>query len=384
MNNIAEACARRAGAILELTRALALIESPSHDAAALERCAGRLSEELTRSGATVTRPRPGGATAGHVHAAWPGASSRVLLLGHFDTVYPLGQITRQPVETRDGRLFGPGVFDMKAGLSIAINAAWVMMESMPASARPAVTLLATSDEEVGSGSSRELIENVARDHDAVLVLEPALASGAVKTARKGVGEFELIVHGVAAHAGVEPGAGASAIHELARLILEVRGLADPSRGLTVNVGVVEGGTRPNVIAEHARALVDVRISKLEDGPRIEEAFRSLRAHDSRVSMTVTGGVNRPPMERSQGVARLFDLAHDVAAEQGWDLLEGSTGGGSDGNFTAALGVPTLDGLGAVGDGAHAIHEHVVIKELPVRTALVAGLLVRLGDNSWSK
>jgi len=304
----------------------------------------------------------------------------VLILGHFDTVYPVGQLLRQPLEIRDGRLYGPGVYDMKAGLAIAIGAIQALTASIPLDRRPGITMLATADEEVGSATSRALIEEIARESSAVLVLEPALASGAVKTARKGVGEFEIAVTGVPAHAGVDPFAGASAIHELARLVGVVRALADPSRGLTVNVGTIEGGTRPNVVAEHARARVDVRLAHMQDGERIQQAMAALGAEDSRTRVVVTGGINRPPMERTAGVARLFDMARSVAAEQGWTLEEGMTGGGSDGNFTAALGVPTLDGLGAVGDGAHAQHEHVVIKELGPRAALVAGLLERLGDN----
>ena len=265
---------------------------------------------------------------------------------------------------------------------IAATAMRVVTAVADRGARPAVTLLATCDEEVGSQTSRALIEQLARESAAVLVFEPALPGpgGGVKTSRKGVGEFEIVATGVAAHAGVDPGAGASAVHEMARQIAAVQALGDPAAGLTVNVGIVEGGTRSNVVAEHARAVVDVRVSRMEDAARIDKSMRALRAHDPRVSLAVTGGVNRPPMERGPGVARLCAIAQDVAREQGWDLTEGGTGGGSDGNFSAALGVPTLDGLGPVGDGAHALHEHVVIKDLEPRVALAAGLLLRLWDN----
>ena len=365
-----------------MVRDLAAIESPSGDVAALERCATRLVESLERAGGAVTRPRYSADAGAHIQADWPGNGSHVLILGHFDTVYPLGQLQRQPVEVRDGRLFGPGVYDMKAGLAMAVCAIDAVTSTVSVDRRPAITMLATADEEVGSGTSRALIETLARQSSAVLVLEPALASGAVKTARKGVGDFEIAVQGVSAHAGVDPSAGASAIHELATLVGALRGLSDPSRGLTVNVGTIEGGTRPNVVAEHARARVDVRIAHAGDADRIRQAIEGLRAEDSRARVVVTGGINRPPMERTAGVARLFELARSVAQEQGWALEEGSTGGGSDGNFTAALGVPTLDGLGAVGGGAHAQHEHIVIKELARRAALVAGLIERLGDNGW--
>jgi glutamate carboxypeptidase len=382
VSTVAAECERRRDEILGLVRDLAAIESPSGDVAALDRCAARLVASLERAGAAVTRPRYSASTAAHVQADWPGNGSRVLVLGHFDTVYPLGQLQRQPVEVRDGRLFGPGVYDMKAGLAIAVCAIEAVMSTVSIDRRPAITMFATADEEVGSETSRALIENLAKQSSAVLVLEPALASGAVKTARKGVGDFEIAVHGVPAHAGVDPSAGASAIHELATLVGALRALSDPSRGLTVNIGTIEGGTRPNVVAERARARVDVRIAHAEDAEHIRQAIAGLRAEDPRARVVVTGGINRPPMERTAGVARLFELARTVARDQGWTLEEGSTGGGSDGNFTAALGVPTLDGLGAVGDGAHAQHEHIVINELTPRAALVAGLIERLGDNGW--
>jgi glutamate carboxypeptidase len=211
----------------------------------------------------------------------------------------------------------------------------------------------------------------------VLVLEPSLPGGALKTSRKGCGEFELTVHGVAAHAGLDPGRGASAIHELASQIAAVERLQDLPRGISVNVGVVTGGTRPNVVAEEARAVIDVRVPTAADGQRIEAAIRALQPARPGTRLSIRGGFERPPLERTAGVARLFDLARDVSRALGRDLTEGATGGGSDGNFTAALGVPTLDGLGPVGDGAHAQHEHVVMSELPWRAALVAALLNRI-------
>jgi glutamate carboxypeptidase len=379
VTSLLSACERDRTCLLDQIRELVMHESPSLDRAALDACARVLVRHLEEAGARVER-RQVGETAAHIIASWPGDGKRVLLLGHFDTVWPCGQILQQPLEERDGRLVGPGIFDMKAGLAIGAAAMRVVTSHVAASRRPEVTLLATSDEETGSTTSRALIEQFARESAAVLVLEPALAGGGLKTSRKGVGEFEITAAGVSSHAGVDPGAGASAVHEIARQVVAVQALADPARGLTVNVGVIEGGTRPNVVAEHARALVDVRISRLEDAERVEAAFRSLLSHDPRVALSVVGGVNRPPMERGPGVARLYALAQDVARGLGREVAEGGTGGGSDGNFSAALGVPTLDGLGAIGDGAHARHEHVVIKELAPRAALVAGLLVRLGHN----
>lgn len=372
MSDIQRSCLADAAWIVETIRDLVGAESPSTDRRALDACAERVVARCRESGASVTRV-PGGTTADHVLAEWPGDGAPVLILGHFDTVWPVGQIARMPIREEDGRLYGPGTLDMKAGLAIGLTA----MRALTKGRRPHVRLLATTDEEVGSASSRSTIERLAQESSAVLVLEPALPGGAVKTARKGVGEFEVVTHGVSAHAGVDPGAGASAIRELMRQIAVIDGWNDPARGVTVNVGVVEGGTRSNVVPERARAVVDVRVTKMADAAGIEAAFGGIKPIDGRVRIDVRGAVNRPPMERSQGVVRLFELAREVARSQGFELAEGATGGASDGNFTAALGVPTLDGLGATGDGPHAIHEHVIIKDLPVRAALVAGLLARL-------
>lgn len=369
-------CQRERRWLIDLITELVACESPSTDRDALDRCAAIWAARVSEAGGEVSRV---GAetTADHVLARWPGDGPPVLLIGHFDTVWPLGQLARMPVREADGRLYGPGVFDMKAGLAIGLLAIRALIETRDGGRRPQVTFLATSDEEVGSAASRVAIESLARTSSAVLVLEPGLAGGAVKTARKGVGEFEVIVQGIAAHAGVDPGAGASAIHELARQILVVEGFNDPDRGISVNVGVVQGGTRSNVVAESATAKVDVRVSRMSDAAELETRLRHLTAHHPRVRLDVRGGINRPPMERTAGVAALFHTASDVAREMGIELREGMTGGASDGNFTAALGVPTLDGLGATGDGAHALHEHVIVEELPIRAALVAGLLARI-------
>ena len=361
--------------MIDTLRHLVSIESPSTDKAAADQCGGALSALLERHGGRVTRlPRP--STGDHVLAEFGCGRRQVLLLGHFDTVWPLGQLGQMPIVVDGERFHGPGALDMKAGIVIAILAARALTELDLVDGTRTVLLL-TSDEETGSHSSRDAIEDEARRSDAVLVLEPGLADGSVKTGRKGVGEFTIDVDGVAAHAGVDPGSGASAIHEAARQVLVLDGLRAPERGLSVNVGVMEGGTRSNVIAAHARLDVDVRISSMDDAARIEHAIRQLRPVDDRTAIRVTGGINRPPMERTPRVAWLFELAKEVASGLGVALTEGSTGGASDGNFTAALGVPTLDGLGGVGDGAHALHEHVLIESLPTRAALVAGLVQRL-------
>jgi glutamate carboxypeptidase len=379
MNTWLAACDRDRAWLIDLIRALVECESPSTDRVALDACAAIVALRADAEGAAVERMAAGSAAADHVLARWPGDGPPVLVLGHCDTVWPVGQIARMPVHETGGRLYGPGIFDMKAGLGIGLLAIRTLVGQRPVARRPRVTLLVTTDEEVGSGSSRRLIERLALESSAVLVLEPALAGGAVKTARKGVGEFEVELTGVSSHAGVDPGGGASAISELARVIARIEALADHARGVFINVGVVEGGTRPNVVAEYASARVDVRVSRLGDLAVIEAAFAALRSVDPRVALRVSGGMNRPPMERSAGVERLYELARGVARELGRELGEGATGGGSDGNFTAALGVPTLDGLGATGDGAHALHEHVIVNDLPWRSALLAAVMARLSD-----
>lgn len=375
MDALLDFCRAATPWMIDTLRHLVSVESPTTDKAAADRCGDALATLLEQAGARVTRlPRP--AAGDHILAELGRGSRQVLLLGHFDTVWPVGQLARMPIRIDGRRFFGPGTFDMKAGLVVALLAVKAVAE-LDLLSETRVVLLLTSDEETGSHSSRDAIEEEARHSDAVLVLEPAMADGSVKTGRKGVGEFTLDVEGVASHAGVDPAGGASAVHELARQILSLDALRAPERGLSINVGVIEGGTRSNVIAAHARAQVDVRVTSMVDAARVERAIRALHPVDPRTAVRVSGGMNRPPLERSAGVAWLFEMARDVAAGLGVHLTEGSTGGASDGNFTAALGVPTLDGLGAVGDGAHALHEHVEIESLPIRAAILAGLIQRL-------
>jgi glutamate carboxypeptidase len=299
-----------------------------------------------------------------------------LLLGHFDTVWDVGQLERMPLRRDGDRLCGPGVFDMKAGISLGMLATRAIQEVAP-SADARIVMLWTTDEETGSATSRALVETEAGRSDAVLVLEPALPGGALKTSRKGCGEYEVSVHGIPAHAGVDPTKGVSAIRELARQVLAIEALQDLERGVSLNVGTIAGGSRVNVVAEHARARVDARAPTKADADRIDAAMQRLTPHLSGTRLTVSGGFGRPPMERTDGVARLFEIARESGRELGIDVGEGSTGGGSDGNFCAALGVPTLDGLGALGDGAHALHEHVLVPELVPRAALIAAILAKL-------
>lgn len=358
--------------LLETIEALVSLESPTGDKAAVDRCGGELATRLRAMGGRVQR-LPRDSAGDHLLSEFGCGATQVLLLGHFDTVWPVGDL---PLARDGDRLSGAGVFDMKAGIGIGMLATRALLEAGPVLDKRVVMLL-TTDEETGSRTSREAIEDEARRSEAVLVLEPSLPGGAVKTSRKGCGNFEIVARGVAAHAGIDPGKGASAIHEIARQIVDLQRLNDAARGVCVNVGTIAGGTRPNVIAESASARVDVRAPTRADAQRIEAALRGLAPHGPRVTLNVRGGFDRPPLERTEQVACLYRLAREVAAELGRPLGEGGSGGGSDGNFTAALGVPTLDGLGAVGDGAHARHEHVLVSELAWRAALVAGLIARI-------
>jgi glutamate carboxypeptidase len=359
---------------LELIETLARAESPSEDRAGLNRCGSLLANAFAGLGARVERV-PAAPAGDHVLAQFGSGEPRTLILGHFDTVWPMGTLATMPVARVEGRLHGPGVYDMKAGLGIGLLALRALIEGSALTGT--VVFLCTTDEEVGSHTSRALIEDEARRAQAVLVLEPSLAGGNLKTSRKGVGEFRIDLTGIESHAGLDPASGASAVRELARQVLALETLANPAAGTTINVGVVGGGTRSNVVAGSAHGLIDVRVTSMAEASRIEAALRSLAPLDPRVTLRVTGSVARPPLERSPGVLDLYRQAQHVAERLGWTIGEGAAGGASDGNFTAALGVPTLDGLGAIGDGAHARHEHVVIDTLPARSALVAGLVARL-------
>ena len=298
----------------------------------------------------------------------------VLLLGHYDTVYPLGTLAGMPCRIENGRLFGPGVLDMKSGIALMLHAIEALQEWHRELPRP-VTVFLVSDEEIGSHSSRTITEGLAKQSAGVLVLEPAAGlRGAVKTARKGVGEYTLRVKGVAAHAGLDPGKGHSAILELAQQIAKISKLNNLLQGLSVNPGVIRGGTRTNVVAAEASVEIDVRIRSAKQAAGMDRKLCSLKPFDKRCRLEMSGGINRLPMERTAGVAALYKKAREIAGDVGWKLEEAAVGGGSDGNFTAGMGIPTLDGLGGVGDGAHAMHEFVVISELPRRALLLAGLI----------
>ena len=362
-----------------LVRQLVECESPSDNPAAVNRLVELVSDTVAPMARVKTHP--GGTFGRHLvcEVQLPGRqkNGQILALGHADTVWPLGTLRTMPFRAEGGRLWGPGVLDMKAGIAFFIFAARALRElQIPALSK--VLLQLNSDEEVGSGSSRPLTEKNAAASHAVLVLEPGTGlEGKLKTARKGVGDFTIVVRGKAAHAGVDFSSGASAVLELVRQIDHIAGFTHPARGITVNPGTIAGGTRSNVVAAEARAEVDIRVLKLKDAAGLEEKFRALRPFDERCSIAVSGGLNRPPMERSAGVVKLFHMARTLARELGVEVQESLSGGGSDGNFTAALGVPTLDGLGGVGEGAHAPNESILVDRMADRAALIAKLVATL-------
>jgi len=365
----------RQGTLVQAIREFVEIESPSDNKAAADRMSAHLAQKFSLLGG-----KP------HLHRAeefgdnlqidFAGAANTkpVLLLGHFDTVYPLGTLASMPCQMEGGRLHGPGVLDMKAGIALMLFAIEALQSWHGQLPRP-VTVFLVSDEEVGSSSSRKITENLARQSAAVLVLEPSAGlHGAVKTARKGVGEYTLTVKGVAAHAGLDPGKGHSAILELARQIAVISKFSDLRNGISVNPGVIRGGTRTNVIAAEAAVEIDARIKSAKQAAGLDRKLRALRPFDKYCKLSIEGGINRLPMERNQGVVALYKKAQAIAKQIDWKLEEAAVGGGSDGNFTAGIGIPTLDGLGGVGDGAHAAHEHIIVSELPRRALLLAGMI----------
>ena len=364
-------------AMLATLRRFVLSESPSLEKAAADRCCRIVAAEWRKAGVRVQRISQKH-RGDHLRMEWsPSGAIRthgqLLVLGHYDTVYATGTLARMPFRIANGKVYGPGTFDMKAGIVQALSALAALQECRTP-VRKRIVFLWTSDEEIGSDSSRKLIESEARRSDAVFVLEPSLGPGGMlKTARKGVGEAEIIVHGRASHAGLAPHEGVNAVHELAQQIARIQEWNDLRRGISVNADVVEGGTRVNVIAERARAVIDLRALTIADMRQLEKRLRALKPITRGARLEISGGFNRAPMERKVS-AGLFASAKAMAAAMNLRIEDCVAGGGSDGNLTAALGVPTLDGLGAVGDGAHSTHEHVLIKTMPQRAALLAALL----------
>jgi glutamate carboxypeptidase len=365
--------------MLAVLRTFVLAESPSLEKSPADRCCAIVAAEWRKHGARVERLAQKHC-GDHLRIIWhlqqkSRSTGQLLVLGHYDTVYSTGTLAKMPFRLSAGKAYGPGTFDMKAGIVQALFALDALRQAQTPLCKR-IVFLWTSDEEIGSESSRKLIETEARRSDAVFVLEPSLGPrGLLKTARKGVGEAEIIVHGRASHAGLAPQEGVNAVHELARQIARLEQWNDSRRGISVNADVIEGGTRVNVIAERARAVVDLRALRIADMSRIEKRLLALRPLTRGARLEIRGGFNRAPMERKVSAA-LFSRAKSLAAQMGLSIGECIAGGGSDGNLTAALGVPTLDGLGAVGDGAHSAHEHVLVRTMPERAALLAALLVK--------
>jgi len=362
--------------MLATLRKFVLAESPSLEKAPADHCCGIVATEWGKRSVHVERvsQKDRGDHLRITRTPEPARSSgQLLVLGHYDTVYASGALATIPYRVSGGKAYGPGTFDMKAGIVQALFALDALQQGKVALPKR-IVFLWTSDEEIGSASSRKLIESEARRSDAVLVLEPSFGPrGLLKTSRKGVGEAEIIVHGRASHAGLAPEEGVNAVHELARQITRVQEWNDARRGISINADIIEGGTRTNVIAERARAVLDLRALRISDMRRLEQRLHSLRPGVPGARLEIRGGFNRAPMERKVSAA-LFARANSLAAQMGLRLGECTAGGGSDGNLTAALGVPTLDGLGAVGDGAHSAHEHILVKTMPQRAALLAALL----------
>jgi glutamate carboxypeptidase len=360
--------------MVDLLGQLVSIESPSDNRASLDTFASTLDELFGTLGAVESFERERGRLLLLTVDGEEAQAPHAVALCHYDTVWPRGTLARIPFSVdADGVARGPGCFDMKGGIVVL----WFALQALRARGlrpRRKLKVLFTCDEEVGSPTSRSVIEATATGAALAYVLESPLPGGTLKTARKGTGDYLVRITGRAAHAGVEPQKGISAITELAHQIEALHALNDFDVGTTVNVGVVHGGTRPNVVAAEAEAHVDVRVQTLAEATRIDAAIRRLQPSLQGAVLDIEGGLNRPPMERSAAMAALFEQAREIAAGMGVDLREGSTGGGSDGNFTAAMGVPTLDGLGPEGEGAHAAHEHVVTESFPRRAALVAGLM----------
>lgn len=367
--------ARRREALLESLREIVTLESPSTDKAAVDRLAGFLQERCRRLGAEVI-VYPQAEYGDLTVASWPARgrdAEPLLVMTHIDTVWPLGTIERRPFVVEDDVARGPGVFDMKASVAMMLEAVrWLDEHGLEH--RP-IRWLINTDEEVGSPVSRPLIEELARQSSYVLCLEPPVPPmGALKTSRKGVGIFTVRIRGRAAHAGADPEKGVSAIQELANQIHYLHSLTDFSLGTTVNVGVVGGGTRPNVVAEEAWARVDLRVATMSEAERVVAAILGSRPWLPGTEVAIEGGLNRPPMERTPVIVAAFERAREIGRAIGLELTEAATGGASDGNFTAALGVPTIDGLGCPGDGGHAEHEYIRISGLVERTALLIALL----------
>ncbi|HEY3310275.1 MAG TPA: M20 family metallopeptidase [Anaerolineales bacterium] len=357
--------------MVALLKQLVERESPSNDKTALDRLGDFLAKTCLDAGAQVEM-LPVVSTGDHLVARWGSGPGGILLMHHMDTVHPLGTLNRAPFYEKEDRIFGPGVADMKGGIVVSLAA----ITSLRASGRlhRPVTVLVTTDEETGSETSRELIIRLAREAVLALVLEPGMLDSSLKTWRKGVGEFKLKVLGRAAHAGSSHQDGLNAIQELANQVLAIQKMTDYDKGTTLNVGVIRGGTVTNVVPEQAEAEVDFRVLIPQEAERVEQAFKALKPVIPGTSLEVTGGLNRPPMPRDDLMKATFEKARRIAGSIGLQIKAGGTGGASDGNFVAPLGIPLLDGLGPYGDGMHSDREYIFTRSLTERTALLAALI----------
>jgi len=364
--------ADRTDQLVETLRRYVEIESPSTDKAAVDRFGAAVADELRALGAAVEIDRQT-AAGDHVIGRFGSGSDGILILCHLDTVHDLGEVKRNPPRAQGNKFYGPGAIDMKGSIAQTLAALRALIDNSRMPARP-ITALFTSDEEIGSEASRPLIESLGAQAGRGLCMEPALPGGALKTWRKGIGGFEIVARGRSTHAGADHENGVNAIEEIANHILALQKLTDYEKGTTVNVGVVDGGTRSNVVPDECRLEVDLRVMTPADADSVCAAITSLKPVHPRATLTITGGMNRPPMPRTENIARSFAIASRIAEQLGMRLEEGGTGGGSDANFIAPLGVPVLDGLGPIGNGAHSEREHVIVNSLPERTALLAGLL----------
>jgi glutamate carboxypeptidase len=362
-------------AMADLLGELVALESPTSNRAAVNRMSTRVAEELDRLGAALTiHPRT--EVGDIVEARWNGEQpgKPLLIVCHMDTVHPIGMLSQNPVRRENGRLYGPGSYDMKGSIVTVLTALRGIKELAVAPRRPIIALM-TTDEETGSVHSRELIEDRARPAALAMIMEPALPDGAIKTWRKSTGGFQIRTYGIAAHAGGAHEAGLNAIEEMAHQILGLQNLTDYDKGTTVSVGIISGGTARNTIPDRCEAMVDVRALSHDEMDRLTAAIKALPPVLPGARVEIEGGFDRPPMERDARMIATFAQAKDIAARHGLSLRESGSGGASDGNYTAALGTPTLDGLGPSGDGAHSEHEFVLINSLAVSATLIAGLLL---------
>lgn len=363
----------RSSHTIRLLKSLVEHETPTTEKAQLDKLGHYIADRAREMQAKIN-VYPQEKAGDHWSFSWGPPEKEFLILTHMDTVYDVGTLEIMPWREEENLLYGPGVLDMKFGIATALTVIGKLLEQAPGQMR-GITLLCTSDEETGSSTSREIIEILAQDHKLSLCLEPALPDGSLKTWRKGIGGFKIRTEGISAHAGSEPNPGINAIQEMAYQLIELASIADPEKGTSLNLGVIRGGTRTNVVAEACTCRFDVRVKTVEEQAYVEESLASLSPALEGATVSVGGSWNRPPMQRTPLIAETFERARAIAAKIGLTLSEGGTGGGSDANFVAVLGLPVLDGLGAVGEGAHSRDENVQINCIPERAALLAALLM---------